>query len=197
MKKLNEYNLRTITLIQIAIATLVSLIFQFIIPLNWQPLDVYTLGPDIKHGYPGANIVLFALSQWYFSLSVAWFVKRDNKYLNNYLAYAFVPTFTIILAEFFQMFLYYDYIHLLPFCVSFYILMKKRSTLYSKYVIYYILIIIPWAFIDYFFKLAYYDSTFSEFLYNGIILLIFTVILSILIKLSKIITIFHRKDEKE
>ena len=184
MKKLNEYSLRTITLIQIAIAIITSLIFQFIIPLNWQPLDVYTLGPNVKHGDPGANVVLFALSQWFFSLSVAWFVYRDNKYLNNFLVYALVPTTTIIFAEFFELFLYYDYIHLLPFLVSFYIIIKKKKDLIPKYVIFYLLIATPWSFIDYFFKLAYYDTTFYEFLFNGIMFLIFTIILSFVIKLT-------------
>lgn len=185
MKKLNEYSLRTITLIQIAVATIISLIFQFIIPLNWQPLDVYTLGPDVKHGYPGANVVLFALSQWFFSLSVAWFLYRDNKYLNNFLVYTLVPTSTIIFAEFFEIYLYYDYIHLLPFLVSIFIIWKRKKDLYPKYVIYYLLVATPWGFIDYFLKLAYYDSTFFEFLFNGIMFLILTIILSIVINFIK------------
>jgi hypothetical protein len=195
MKKLNELSLKSVTLIQIAIATGVSLIFQFIIPLNWQPLDVYTLGPDVRHGDPGANVVLFALSQWYFSLSVAWLVYRDNKYLNNFLVYALVPTSTIIFTEFIQIYLYYDYIHLLPFIVSFYIIIKKRKNLFPKYVIYYLLIATPWAFIDYFFKLAYYDASFPEFLFNGIMFLIFTIILSLIIKPSEIRKLFHKGAE--
>ncbi|MFX0058495.1 MAG: hypothetical protein ACFE85_11155 [Candidatus Hodarchaeota archaeon] len=197
MKKLDECSLRTLTLIQIAIATLVSLIFQFIIPLNWQPLDVYTLGPDVRHGDPGANVVLFALSQWYFSISIAWLFYRNNKHLNNFLVYALVPTSTIIFTEFFQIYLYYDYIHLLPFFVSFYIIIKKRKNLFPKYVIYYLLITAPWAFIDYFFKLAYYDSSFPEFLFNGIMFLIFTIILSLIIKPSKIIKIFNKEAKVE
>jgi len=187
MKKINELSLRSITLIQIIIASIITLVFQFIIPLSWQPLDVYTLGPDVKHGTPGANIVLFAVSQWYFSLSLAWFLKRDNKYLNNFLAYAIVPLSSIVIPEIVIIGLYYDYIHLIPFFVSIYILLYKRDSLYPIYVIYYIIILTVWSIIDYAFKLAYYDATLLEFIFNGILLMIFTIILSLLIKVSKIL----------
>jgi len=184
MKKLNELSLRSITIIQIVVALLITIIFQFIVPLSWQPLDVYTLGPDVKHGTPGANIVVFAISQWYFSLSIAWFLKRDNKYLNNFLAYAVVPLTSIIVPEFFIIGLYYDYIHLIPFIVSVFILFRKRDSVFPKYVIYYLIILGVWLIIDYVFKLAYYDTTLLEFILNGIFLLIFTIILSLIIRFS-------------
>lgn len=185
MKKLNELSLKSITIIQIIFATVISLIFQFLIPLNWQPLDVYTLGPDVQHGTPGANIVIFAVSQWYFSVSIAWFLRRDNKYINNFLAYAIIPLSTIIVSEFFILYIYYDYIHLIPFLVSLFILFKKKYTLFPKYVIYYIAFLAPWTIIDYIFKLAYYDATLPEFIYSAIIFFVFTTILSVLIALIK------------
>jgi hypothetical protein len=185
MKKLNKLNLIPITIIQIIIATVISLIFQFIIPLNWQPLDVYTMGPDVQHGTPGANIVIFAVSQWYFSVSIAWFLKRDNKYINNFLAYALIPLILIIISEFFTLHLYYDYIHLIPFLVSLFILFKKKYTLFPKYVIYYIAFLGPWTIIDYIFKLAYYDVALPEFIFNAIIFFVLTIILSIIIAIIK------------
>ncbi|MFX1313656.1 MAG: hypothetical protein ACFFHD_13760, partial [Promethearchaeota archaeon] len=82
--KLNNLSLRSITLIQVAIATIISLLFQFLIPYWWQPLDTFQHGIK-QHGDVGANIVIFTISQWYFSLSIAWLIYHDNPYLNNFL----------------------------------------------------------------------------------------------------------------
>ena len=50
MKKISELNIRIILLIQIATATVISLLFQFVFPLTWQPLDFTMYDPNIKHG---------------------------------------------------------------------------------------------------------------------------------------------------
>jgi hypothetical protein len=79
MKKLGELSLISITLIQIIVSVAISLTFQFIIPLAWQPLDAFEAGRMIYHGEEGTNIVIFTVSQWYFSFSISWHLKRDNK----------------------------------------------------------------------------------------------------------------------
>ncbi|MGV9200757.1 MAG: hypothetical protein ACOC4M_18260, partial [Promethearchaeia archaeon] len=59
--------------LQIFVATVVSLLFQFVIPLWWQPLDGYMHG-KVDHFDPGTNIVILTVSLWLFSFSVAWFI---------------------------------------------------------------------------------------------------------------------------
>ena len=68
---LSNSNIILITGIQLTIATLISLIFQFIIPFSWHPLDTFQYGAR-NHGDPGANIIIFTISQWYFSFSITW-----------------------------------------------------------------------------------------------------------------------------
>lgn len=135
MKKISELSLRSIMIIQLAIATIISLLFQYVIPFWWQPLHFYNSGTTHQHGDPGINLVIFTVSQWYFSLSLAWFIYRDNKYLNNFLAYSIVPLASILIPEFFIYYLYYDYIHIFPVIVGIYIIWKKRDTLEEKYVV--------------------------------------------------------------
>jgi hypothetical protein len=63
IRRINEYSLRMITIIQIIIATIISLLFQFVFPLNWQPFDCALHGPNVQHGDPGTSVVISTLSQ--------------------------------------------------------------------------------------------------------------------------------------
>lgn len=177
-------NLRTITIIQLGIATTISLLFQFLIPFSWQPLDTFQYGAK-KHGDPGANIIIFTISQWYFSLSIAWFFYRENPYLNNFLIYSIVPLGIIVIYEFIVLFLYYDYIHITPLIVDIYLIWKGRETLFRKLAPHIITLNIAWLFIVYFFKLAYYNEDFLIFLRNIIVYLILWVVLSFLLNSKK------------
>jgi len=182
--KLNELNLITITLIQITIATIISLLFQFLIPFSWQPLDTFLYG-DRSHGDPGANIVIFTISQWYFSLSLAWLLFRDNPYINNFLIYSIVPLGIIFVYEFFFLFLYYDYIHVIPFILDIYLIWKKKETLSQKFSIYIIPLNIIWLFLVYFLNLAYYSEELSVFLSNILIYTVLWILLSFLFRIKK------------
>jgi len=182
--KLNELNLITITLIQITLATTISLLFQFLIPFSWQPLDTFLHGAR-SHGDPGANIVIFTISQWYFSLSLAWLLFRDNPYINNFLIYSIVPLGIIFVYEFFFLFLYYDYIHVIPFILDIYLIWKKKETLSQKFSIYIILLNIIWLFLVYFLNLAYYSEELSVFLSNILIYTVLWILLSFLFRIKK------------
>ncbi len=164
--KLKELSLRTITIVQLIVALILCLIFQFFVPLWWQPLDYYTHGGQINHGDPGANVTIFTISLWFFALSVVWFMYRDNKYLNNFLVYSIIPLGMIVGYEFFGIFLYYDYVHVLPVMVSIYLIWKKRDTLDQKYLPYYAVFLTVWLYIVYFLRLAYYTGPLSEFIFN-------------------------------
>ncbi len=179
-----EYKLRTVTILQISIALIISLIFQFIIPYSWQPLDTFLYGIQ-QHGDPGTNLVIFTLSQWYFSLSLAWFIYRDNPYINNFLIYSIVPLGIIFFYEFFFLFLYYDYIHIFPVIISFYLIWKKRNTLSQKYAFYIITINISWLLLVYFLNLAYYNEDLMIYVRNVIIYLALWILLSFLFKSKK------------
>lgn len=181
---LKRLSLITITLIQISIATIISLIFQFWIPFSWQPLDTFLYGPR-SHGDPGVNLVIFTLSQWYFSFSLVWFIYRDNPYINNFLIYSIVPLGIITIYEFFILFLYYDYIHVFPFIVSIYLIWKKRETLSQKIGFYFIVFNVSWLFIVYILKLAYFNEDLVIFLGNIVIYLILWISLSFLFKAKK------------
>jgi hypothetical protein len=179
-----ELKVRTITILQISIATIISLTFQFIIPFSWQHLDTFLYGIQ-QHGDPGTNLVIFTLSQWYFSLSIAWFIYRDNPYLNNFLVYSIVPLGIIVFYEFFFLFLYYDYIHIIPLLVSIYLIWKKKDTLSQKYALYIIPINISWLLSVYFLNLAYYNEDLIIYIRNVLVYLVLWILLSFLFKLKK------------
>ena len=166
LKKLGDLNIRYITIIQLAVALLISLLFQFVIPLSWQPLDAHESGYNIKHGDPGTNLVFFTISQWYFSLSIVWFLRRDNKYINHFILYSIFPLSLIIVLEFSVLGLYYDYIHILPLIIAIYITWKKRDNLIPHYLIYYTIVCAIWLFTVYFLKLAYYGAPLLIFIIN-------------------------------
>jgi len=185
MKKISELSLRSILIIQLAIATLISLLFQFVIPFWWQPLHFYNSGITHQHGDPGINLVIFTVSQWYFSLSLAWFIYRDNTHLNNFLAYSIVPLASILIPEFFIYYLYYDYIHILPVIVGIYIIWKKRDTLNEKYVIPNFIFVTIWLYTVYFFKLAYFQGPLLTFIINWLVISIFNFCFSLIIRFLK------------
>lgn len=156
MKKFSELDIRVITVIQVTIATIISLLFQFVFPYTWQPLDVRMYGQDVKHGDPNLNVVLANFSQWFFSFSIAWLIYRDNPYINNFLVYSFGTLSMIFLAEIFYYHLYWDFIHVTPLGVDIYILWQKRDTLYQKWLPYYLLFDTVWYYTVYFLHLAYF-----------------------------------------
>ncbi len=183
--KLNDLSLRSITIIQGAIATIISLLFQFLIPYWWQPLDTFQHGVR-QHGDEGVNIVIFTISQWYFSLSIAWLIYHDNPYVNNFLIYSIVPLSIIVAYEFFFIFLFWDYIHVIPVILDIYLIWKKRETLRQKFAPFIILLNTIWLFSGYFLKLAYYREVLSIFTRNYLIYLVLWIGLSFLFRNKKI-----------
>jgi len=179
-----KLDLYTITVIQLAIATTISLLFQFLIPFSWQPLDTFQYGAK-KHGDPGSNLVFFTISQWYFSLSIAWLFYRENAYINNFLIYSIVPLGMIAVYEFVVLFLYYDYIHITPLIIDIYLIWKKRETLFRNFAPLIITINISWLLLVYFFKLAYYNEDFIIFIRNVIVYLVLWIALSFLFNPKK------------
>ena len=175
--KLKELNLKTITFVQIMTATVISLVFQFLIPFSWQPLDTFLYGIR-QHGDPGTNLVIFTISQWYFSISLAWFIYRDNPYINNFLIYSIVPLGIIVIYEFFFLYLYYDYIHITPVIIAAYLIWKRRETLSRKSAFYIIPVNISWLFSVYFLKLAYYNEVLLFFIRNVLIYTALWILLS-------------------
>jgi hypothetical protein len=185
MITLSELNLKSITIIQIIVAFAVSLLFQFVIPMNWQLLYFFSEGPSIHHFEKGANIVIFTISQWYFSLSIAWFLRRDNPYINNVLIYSLVGLILTIIGEIISYGLFYDYYHLIPFFVSVYIFWKKRDTIKPKFVIHNSIVIIIWLLLVYILGLAYYQGPFTEYLIRLIIVISLGYVLAYIIKYLK------------
>ena len=180
----NELSLRAISFIQITVATIISLIFQFLIPYSWQPLDTLLYGAK-QHGDIGANIVIFTISQWYFSLSIAWLIYRDNPYINNFLIYSIVPLGIIAIYEFFVLFLFYDYIHITPVIVDIYLIWKRRETLSQKYALIIITVNISWLLSVYFLKSAYYNEELLIYIRHVLIYLVLWTILSFLFRSKK------------
>ena len=185
MRNLSEYNLKSITLIQVVVTVLISLLFQFVIPMNWQPLYFFGSGPQVQHFDEGANIIIFTISQWYFSLSIAWFIKRDNPYINNILIYSLIGLTITIITEIFTYGLFYDYYHLIPFSVSIYIFWKQRDTLYPKYVIHNSIFITIWLLVVYFLGLAYFQAPIVDYLIRLVIIVLLGYVLAYIIKILK------------
>lgn len=181
---LNNLSLKTISLIQIIIASIISLIFQFWIPFSWQPLDTFLYGVK-QHGDPGSNLVIFTISQWYFSFSIAWLIYRENPYVNNFLIYSLIPLGIIFFYEYFFIFLYYDYIHIMPFFLGIYLIWKKKETLSQKYAYYIIPLNISWLLLVYFFKLAYYNEELLIYIRNVLIYSVLWILFSFLLRIKK------------
>ena len=181
---LSNSNIILITGIQLTIATLISLIFQFIIPFSWHPLDTFQYGAR-NHGDPGANIIIFTISQWYFSFSITWLFYRKNPYINNFLIYSIVPLGIIVVYEFTVLFLYYDYIHIAPLIIDIYLIWKQRETLLKRFAPYVITLNIVWLVSVYFFNLAYYNEVLLVFIRNIIIYFVLWTALAFTFKSKK------------
>lgn len=194
MKKISEYSLRTITLIQIITATVISLLFQFVFPLNWQPFDRTLHGPNVQHGDPGTSVVISTLSQWFFSIAIAWFICRDNPYINNFLIYSLVPLLSVLVMDI-VIFLYYDYIHFIPLVVDIFILIKKRNTLYQKWFPYYLIFYSVWYSAVYFLRLTYLDLPLDLFILNWIMMGLIGFFISCLFQDSIIISYMKKRKE--
>ncbi|MBD3228440.1 MAG: hypothetical protein GF329_09650 [Candidatus Lokiarchaeota archaeon] len=162
--KFSELNFKRKTLIQIIIATIISLLFQFVIPPIFRPFTNY-MGVDFEGGIFGINNAIFTISIWTFSVSVSWFIFMDNPYINNLIVISLIPFAIIVAMEFTVIFLFWDYIHLLPLIVSIYIIWKKRDTLKKAYMGKYTLLIFVWLLIDYFTGLAYREIPLVIFLF--------------------------------
>jgi len=188
MSKLNhlflKLNIKIITIIQISFTTILSIIFQFLIPFSWQPLDRFLYGVK-QHGDPGANIVFFTISQWYFSLSIAWLFYRNNPFINNFLIYSIIPLGMIIIYEFFVLFLFYDYIHITPVIVNIYLIWKKKETFSQRFALYIIPLNITWLLLVYFLRLAYYNEDLLIFIRNVLIYSVLWISLSFMFKTKK------------
>ena len=160
-----------VTLIQFTLAIIISLTFQFLFPFSWQPLDTFLYGSR-NHGDPGTNIIIFTISQWYFSFSIAWLFYRDNPFINNFLIYSIVPLGIIVVYEFTVLYLYYDYIHITPLVIDIYLIWRKRETLSQKLAPYIIALNIVWLILAYLFDLAYYNEELIIFLRNIIVYIV-------------------------
>jgi len=179
--KLSTLNLVHISCIQLGIAIIISLFFQFLIPFSWQPLDTFLHGVKY-HGDPGVNIIIFTISQWYFSLSIAWLFYRKNPYLNNFLIYSIVPLGIIVVYEFTILFLYHDYIHIIPLIVDINLIWKDRETLLKGFAPYMIALNSIWLLTVYYFDLAYYNEDLLIFVRNLIIYIVLWITLALSFK---------------
>jgi len=130
---LKSLNLKQKTLIQVLIALCIVLLLQFVIPLAYQPFNLI-VGPIFGNS-TGSVIVVADLGAWFFALAVAWVFYRENSYLNSLMVYSMIPLTVIVLEEFFLYGLFWDYIHLIPFMVNLFILVRKRATLKSNYIL--------------------------------------------------------------
>ena len=184
MKKFFNLNLYIVTIIQFTLAIIISLTFQFIFPYSWQPLDTFLYGSR-NHGDPGANIIIFTISQWYFSFSIVWLLYRDNPFINNFLIYSIVPLGIIVVYEFTVLFLYFDYIHIAPLIIDIYLIWRKRETLSQKFAPYIIALNIVWLILAYFFDLAYYNEELIIFIRNIIVYIVLWTALSFFFNTKK------------
>ena len=138
-------------LIQIGIAVGIALLLQFVLPVTWQPF--YSTVGDVFGAETGLGIA--GLSIWFFALSISWFLYGDNPYLNSLFMYSLIPLGAILVFEFSFYFLFWDYIHLLPFLIGIYIVMKKRDTLKRKYILLFTFALTGWIFLAYYLGIAY------------------------------------------
>jgi len=184
--KIKDLSIRQITLIQLSIATVLTLLYQFVLPIAFLPLDAYIQVNDIpNYGVP--NQVIFTLTQWTFSLSIVWLLYRENKYLNNYLIYSMIPLLTTFFGELFMFGLFWDYIHVVPIFICFYIILKKRDMLEQRYFYYANGFNVLWSYAVYFLRLAYYSEVF----------LVFTINMMILVSLNFGLSFNFRKSKKK
>lgn len=167
--KIKDLSLVQITLIQVSIAVIITLLYQFVLPITFLPLDVYVITHDVPFDYGEPNQVIFTITQWSFGLSIAWLIYRDNKYVNNFLIYSVIPLILTFMGELMMFGLWWDYIHVTPLIIGFIILFKKNNTLEQRYYYYIGIIHVLWMYSVYFLRLAYYSEKFWIFTINVII----------------------------
>lgn len=138
-------------ILQLGVATVIALILQFIVPRAWLPFQ-QTVGEVFS---AEGGLLIAELSTWFFSLSIAWFINQNNKYLNSVMIYALLPLGVILALEFSFYFLFWDYLHLLPFIIGIYIAVKRRATLSQAWMLIFSLLLTGWVFLAYFLELAY------------------------------------------
>lgn len=115
-------------LIQIVIAILISIFFQFV-------LDPFVYDPYVRESIrmlAGDAIVITSLSMWFFSFSFAYLFYPDNEILSNYILCGFIPLLIIVGVEFFALHMFYDFLHIPPIIVSIYIILKKYTKIQLK-----------------------------------------------------------------
>ncbi|MHA1426876.1 MAG: hypothetical protein ACTSQI_12890 [Candidatus Helarchaeota archaeon] len=151
--KLKELNTRQTTILQISIAVAIAILLQFVIPLSWQPF--YTNVGDVFGNGTEVPIPIFSLNTWFFAVAIAWFIFRENPYLNSFMMYSIIPLAIIVGVEFSLYLLFWDYLHLLPFIVDLYIIFKKRDTLRRSYLLLVTFLLTGILLLEYFTGLAY------------------------------------------
>ena len=125
--KYAELDLKRKTLVQLIIAVGIAVVLHFGIlllskfnmpswlnPFNEIVGDVFGTGTEV-------SVPIASLSVWIFAFSIAWFIFRDNPYLNSLLMFSVIPLAIIIFVEFGYYLFFWDFIHLLPFlrlCLS-------------------------------------------------------------------------------
>ena len=182
--KIKDLSLRQITLIQLSIAVVLTLLYQFVLPIAFLPLDSYIQVNNIPN-YGEPNQPIFTVTQWTFSLSIAWLLYRDNKYLNNYIIYSLIPLFLTFMGELIMFGVFWDYIHVYPIVIGFYICFQKKDTLKMRYYYYPQSLNIIFSYAVYFLQLAYYNETLMNITINIVILSVLNFGLSINFRKSK------------
>ncbi len=148
---MSELDPKSKYIIQIVIAIGITLLFQFVLPSTWQPF--YNIVGDVFGSEAGSGIA--ELSLWFFALSVSWLIYRDNPYLNSLFMYSLIPLGAILVFELAFYFLFWDFVHILPFLIGIYVLLKKRDTLKRKYILLFTFALTGWIFLAYYLGLAY------------------------------------------
>lgn len=108
-------------LIQIVVAISIALLMQFLIfPHVIMPfLNLY-----YSQFMEFSQVPISSLSMWFFAFSCVYFIYPDNKFINNYIFCSFFPLMFIVSMEWMGLF-FWDFFHLLPIIINFYILAKK------------------------------------------------------------------------
>ncbi|MHA1230172.1 MAG: hypothetical protein ACTSRP_14560 [Candidatus Helarchaeota archaeon] len=171
-------------LIQITIALILTIIMYFLYPFIG-PLPEY-----IRHHLEGGEIfqnynLIFSLSIWNFSLSLAWLFYRDNPVLNNFLSLTFIPSGILVFVEIIYLNIFYDYIYIVPTIIGIIILAKKRNSLKLKYLLSISGGLIGLVYLEYFLGIAYSNISPLLLLLASIIMIYIFLEISVLYKWMK------------
>ena len=118
-------------IIQILIAAIISVVFQFLIdPIIYDPYVRQAMAGGFID--PGNAVVITSMSMWFFSFSIAFFYYPENEVINSYLLCAFIPLVGIIAGEFIGL-MFWDFLHIPPVVIiTIFIFWKRRETLNLK-----------------------------------------------------------------